>query len=284
MAYPFPEMRLLRGRMIAGAARAKVELWSLFLENDQMRIGTAVEVIFWMAMMIGGASAGSFEDGVKSYANKDYADARKAFLAAAALDDPRAQLNLGLIYFNGHGVAQDFRQAASWYRKSSLQGNVKAQYNLGLMYTNGQGVSQDYEQAANWYRKAAAEGDARAQYNLGLMYSQGLGLAQEFRQAAVWYRKAADQAYVGAQVNLGVMYANGQGMAQDLVQAHKWFDVAAAQGDEQARRNRENLEHKMPSEQVAEAKRQAGIWLKALGSGQRQIAGGNSRTGLSPLQ
>ena len=50
------------------------------------------------------ALAGDFEDGVRLYANKDYAGARAAFLRAAAESDARAQLNLGLIYFNGHGV------------------------------------------------------------------------------------------------------------------------------------------------------------------------------------
>ena len=31
---------------------------------------------------------------------------------------------------------------------------------LGLLYANGQGVAQDYAKAREWYEKAADEGDA----------------------------------------------------------------------------------------------------------------------------
>ena len=50
------------------------------------------------------------------------------------------------------------------------QGNSYAPFYLGLMYYNGEGVTQDYKQAVKWWRKAAEQGDASAQYSLGLMY------------------------------------------------------------------------------------------------------------------
>ena len=49
-----------------------------------------------------------------------------------------------------------------------------AQYNLGVMYDNGDGVPQDYKEAVKWYRLAAEQGDASAQYNLGLMYEMAM--------------------------------------------------------------------------------------------------------------
>jgi TPR repeat protein len=75
----------------------------------------------------------------------------------------------------------------------------EAQYNLGVLYSQGQGVQQDFKQAASWYRKAADQGDAESQYNLGVMYRTGEGVQQDFKQAAAWYRKAADQGYATAQ-------------------------------------------------------------------------------------
>ena len=63
----------------------------------------------------------------------------------------------------------------SWWRKAAEQGYAGAQYNLGLMYYHGKGVSQDYEEAASWVRKAADQGDAAAQNNLGSMYREGKG-------------------------------------------------------------------------------------------------------------
>ena len=58
-----------------------------------------------------------------------------------------------------------------------------AQYNLGVMYAQGQGVPQNYKQAVYWYKKSANQGDAFAQSNLGLMYAQGQGLPQDYKQA-----------------------------------------------------------------------------------------------------
>jgi hypothetical protein len=51
-----------------------------------------------------------------------------------------AQNNLGWMYLNGKGVAQDDAEAAQWYRKAAEQGFADAQNMLGWMYQNGQGV------------------------------------------------------------------------------------------------------------------------------------------------
>ena len=48
--------------------------------------------------------------------------------------------------------------------------DIIAKYVLGLMYFNGDGVTQDYTEAVKWYTKAAEQGHAAAQTNLGLMY------------------------------------------------------------------------------------------------------------------
>jgi TPR repeat protein len=51
---------------------------------------------------------------------------------------------------------QDRAEAARWYRKAADQGHALAQYNLGLLYANGRGVAQDKAQARAWMQKAAA--------------------------------------------------------------------------------------------------------------------------------
>ncbi|WP_303396492.1 SEL1-like repeat protein, partial [Pseudomonas fragi] len=37
------------------------------------------------------------------------------------------------------------------------QGDAAAQYKLGIMYATGEGVAQDAKQAVTWYRKAAEQ-------------------------------------------------------------------------------------------------------------------------------
>jgi hypothetical protein len=69
------------------------------------------------------------------------------------------------MYELGKGVAQDDKQAASWYRKAAEQGYATAQTNLGVMYAQGKGVAQDYVQAHMWSNIASANGDANARKN-----------------------------------------------------------------------------------------------------------------------
>ena len=92
--------------------------------------------------------------------------------------------NLGLLYDNGLGVAQDYAKAREWYEKAADKGDANAMASLGLLYHNGQGVAQDYAKAREWYEKAADKGDADAMVNLGLLFQtvrRGAGLRQGAR-------------------------------------------------------------------------------------------------------
>ena len=77
----------------------------------------------------------------------------------AASGDSLAQFNMGLLYVEGQGVVQDYKEAAKWFRMAAEQGDSDAQYNLGLLYFNGQGVVQDYKLAHMWLNIAATDGD-----------------------------------------------------------------------------------------------------------------------------
>ena len=101
--------------------------------------------------------------------------------------DAKAQYNLGLMYYNGQGVLQDYKEAVKWYRKSAEQGYAKAQHNLGVMYEDGLGVLQDYKEAFKWYRLASEQGYAEAQHNLGLLYEDGLGVLQDYKESVKWW-------------------------------------------------------------------------------------------------
>ena len=46
--------------------------------------------------------------------------------------------------------------------KDDLDSIRDAQNHLGFMYYTGEGVAQDYQEAAKWFRKAAEQGDADA--------------------------------------------------------------------------------------------------------------------------
>ena len=147
----------------------------------------------------------------------------------------------------------DFATALKEWRPLAEQGNADAQFNLGLMYDNGQGVTQDYKEAARLYGLAAAQGNAKAQLNLGFMYGNGQGVTQDYKEAARLYGLAAAQGDADAQYNLGLMYGNGQGVIQDNVYAHMWWNIAASSGSESAVKNRDIAAEKMTAADISKA-------------------------------
>ena len=119
--------------------------------------------------------------------------------------DAEVQFSMGLKFANGEGAAQDFAQAAEWYRKAADQNHSLAQFNLGMMCSQGQGMGRDDAQSVIWFGKAARLGDAGAQFHLGrschrASFGGGLDAAPESRiEAYKWYRLAAAQGYQGSE-------------------------------------------------------------------------------------
>ncbi len=162
---------------------------------------------------------------------QDYGKAAKWFLKAAGQGHANAQRYLGFMHYHGKGVAQDYEKAAEYWKKAAGQGDAVAQFNSGYIYDSGEGVEQDYAKAAEWYKKAAAQGHKRAQYNLAAMYEAGEGVEQDYGKAAEWFEKSAEQGYVTAQGKLATMYDKGTGVPQDFAKAAKWYEKAAEQGN-----------------------------------------------------
>lgn len=71
--------------------------------------------------------------------------------------------------------------------KSAEQGDAPAQYNMGVSYFFGNGVSQDYKQAIDWFLKATEQNNAEAEAFLGEMYDTGQGVVKNDKKAAKWY-------------------------------------------------------------------------------------------------
>ena len=222
---------------------------------SRLRPVLALATILSGIMLAGPVMAGKFRDGLAALRAGDDAAALKDWRSLATQGDARAQLGLGLLYAQGHGVPQDYTQAAEWYRRAAKQGNALAQLGLGYLYAQGHGVPQNYTQAAHWFRLAAKQGNAGAQSRLGYLYDLGLGVPQDYAQAAEWYRLAAKQGNAVAQSNLGALYALGHGVPRNYVESYKWRNLAAAQGVTQAAKALDALSTFMTSSQIAEAQR-----------------------------
>ena len=113
-------------------------------------------------MITGVIHAGPMEDSMAAYDGGDYATAMRLLRPLAEQGDAQAQNGLGAMYYNGKGVAQDFKAAVKWYRLAAAQGYASAQLNLGAMYYEGQGVPEDFIRAYMWLSIAAAKGNPNA--------------------------------------------------------------------------------------------------------------------------
>ena len=186
-------------------------------------------VLFALGIALGlqaSAHAG-FAEGATAYNNKNYALAYKEILPLAKAGNTDAEHLLGLMYYMGRGVPQDYKLALTWHRKAALKGKADAQYVVGAMYYTGNAVIQDHKEAVTWFRKAAEQGHAEAQQVLGLMYRYHIG-----------------------------------GMPQDNVIAYMLWNLAAAGGSANAAEQRAAVARNMSQEQIEEGQALSAAWKR----------------------
>ena len=140
---------------------------------------------------------------------------------AAALPVTAGPLEDGLTAYREHNYAA----ALALWQPLADKGNPAAQYQIGTLYAEGKGVAQNDATAAQWFQRAADQGDAASQYNLAVSYAEGLGVAKDDALAAKWFRRAADQGMPYAQLNLGFFYATKRVTPPDDVEAVKWLEA-----------------------------------------------------------
>jgi len=108
----------------------------------------------------------------------------------------RADSNLGFIYYEGKLVPKDLKEAARYMRLAADKNNVRATYNLGVMYRDGLGVAQDSDKAFQLFLKAANEFRyPAAGYAMGVAYYTGQGVQRDLIRAYMWTKLAVDQGF-----------------------------------------------------------------------------------------
>ncbi len=144
--------------------------------------------------------------------------------------DAVAQNRLGICYYAGEGIEQDYVEAVKWFQKSAEKGNDDAQNNLGCCYYFGKGVEQNYEEAVRWYQNSINQGNANAQNNMGVCYYNGNGILKNYEKAVMFYHKSAIQGNVFGQYNLGYCFFLGKGTKKNYKEAINWFYKSIIQG------------------------------------------------------
>lgn len=119
-------------------------------------------------------------------------------------------------------------------------------------------AKKEYEAAAKLLKPLAEKGNAVAQYRIAMMHRMGLGFKKDRKEAQKWSALAAKQGNADAQQLLGSLYYKGEGAEPDDVsKAYMWYDVAAAQGNEEAKKDRDNVAKELNPQQLAAAREKA---------------------------
>ena len=127
----------------------------------------------------------------------------------------------------------DIPPALAKLYQQAQAGDAAAQLDLGLRYVTGKGIAPDERAALRWIGKAAAQGHAAAQFELGSYYT--LEPHRDFGRAAALLRQSALQGFAPAQTSLALLYLTGAGVPEDRVEACAWLLLAAEQGERDAR-------------------------------------------------
>lgn len=121
----------------------------------------------------------------------------------------------------------DYGVAMKNLSKAADEGHAAAYTLIGHLYRDGHGVAQDGREAARHYTRGAELGQCAAQLSLARMYHIGSALGRDEALAERWYREAAMRGYPWAQFALASFYANGVLVQKDDVQAYFWFSALA---------------------------------------------------------
>lgn len=175
-----------------------------------------------------GRVSADYQDGLNAYSFGDFEMARQEWLAVVA--GPPGDV-VPTIYAETH-------------------------YALGMLYWKGLAVPQDYDMAREWLLKAADLGHAGAQAKIGFMYTDGLTVVRDYQVALEWFQLAAKGGNVNGMYNLGIFYLYGWGVEQDRVMAKQYLAAASTLGDS---KSEEALQRLMAEEDLEEAARKAEV-------------------------
>ncbi|HET6629974.1 MAG TPA: tetratricopeptide repeat protein [Woeseiaceae bacterium] len=164
----------------------------------------------------------------------DPAAASGWFEKAAAAGRPVAQLQLGLLYWDGNGVAEDAGRALRLFQQAAAQGLPSAQARVGWAYLTGTGVSVDFGTAHEWLAAAAHQGEPWALYLLAYLYRDGRGVPQDAGFADALDQRAMELHFGPAEVDVALSWLYGPLDRRDSARGIHLLRQAAARNNPDA--------------------------------------------------
>ena len=172
----------------------------------------------------------------------------------AEAGDVQSCFKLGQIFALGEGAEQNDATAFDWYLKAAKGGNTLAAVVVGICYSNGIVVAKDEEEAAMWFFRASLKGnldayldlfnyykthetpedgavfeyflkrseeDADAAFILGKLYELGVGGGFDPVKAYESYKKSESMGDMDGSCQVAICVLNGTGVKRDRVEGAK---------------------------------------------------------------
>jgi hypothetical protein len=165
---------------------------------------------------------------------EDFVTGAQYLEKAAALENTRAQFDLGSLYASGLGVQQDHAKAAYWMGQAAKAGLVDAELEYGVTLINGRRVKQNgmeidvvkkNEVIGLKYLEAAAEkGNAVAQNRVARAYRFGVGVDYDEVKSAKWHLIARDAGVADPLMDLYVAKLSEASRKRAEEAAQEWRD------------------------------------------------------------
>ncbi len=176
-------------------------------------------------------------------------EALRALQHAADAGSSEGRHRLAIVFADGlAGTPRNEAKAFELFELAANAGHQRAQINLGILYMRGQGVARDLVQARAWLEKAAANEDPYALYALARAMEDGLGPAvPDPVRAADLYRRAAEKGHPLAALRYGLALAEGTGVRKDGAAAQKWLLQAHQDGVPEAALALADMTVRMPA-------------------------------------
>lgn len=137
------------------------------------------------------------------------------------------------------------------------------QFLYGDMLAWGVCVPKDAETGLYYMKKAANQGLPAALEQLGRYYAAGTLVQQDRDRAILYLREAAAMGNIAARIQLAELLLKDYGSPLDYEDAYRWLYFSVTDNRNQHQRItqlRRRLEHQMPANIIARAKREELLW------------------------
>lgn len=159
---------------------------------------------------------------------------RMRFLAENGNTD--AMRRMGNFYYSGVGVEKNYPEALKWYLSAAAVLDSWSINRLGEMYRDGKGTDADIVKAREMFVKASNYGNIAALGNIIDLYASGLSDDRKmFEDALAKMISVGDAGSIDACNRMGNLYFNGTGVRRDRIKAAEWYGKSSKMGDWWAR-------------------------------------------------